>query len=40
MYFGRPRACAVGERLWSSEALLDPNIAAPRFLEQRCRMIR
>lgn len=35
-----PRASAVAERLWSPATLVDPNAAAARFEEQRCRMLR
>ena len=36
----RPRAAAVGERLWSDQSLKDPKAAAPRIEEHRCRMVR
>ncbi|XP_064103605.1 beta-hexosaminidase subunit alpha-like isoform X1 [Macrobrachium nipponense] len=36
-----PNACAVGERLWSStEHTSDPEDAAPRLEEHRCRLLR
>jgi hypothetical protein len=36
----RPRAAAVGERLWSDQSLKDAKAAAPRIEEHRCRMVR
>lgn len=35
-----PRAAAVAERLWSNKTLADPEMAAPRLEELRCRMIK
>lgn len=35
-----PRASVVGERLWSSQKLKDPSLAAPRFTSHRCRTVR
>ncbi|ELU11062.1 hypothetical protein CAPTEDRAFT_228468 [Capitella teleta] len=35
-----PRASAAAERLWSDKSVTDPDAAAPRIEEQRCRMIR
>ncbi|XP_006824994.1 beta-hexosaminidase subunit beta-like [Saccoglossus kowalevskii] len=35
-----PNAAAIGERLWSSADTTDFNAAAPRLVEQRCRMVK
>ncbi|XP_019855835.1 PREDICTED: beta-hexosaminidase subunit alpha-like isoform X4 [Amphimedon queenslandica] len=34
-----PRACAVGERLWSPKTVTDVNDARTRLLNQRCRLL-
>uniref|UniRef100_A0A1X7U7Y7 beta-N-acetylhexosaminidase n=1 Tax=Amphimedon queenslandica TaxID=400682 RepID=A0A1X7U7Y7_AMPQE len=34
-----PRACAVGERLWSPKTVTDVNGARTRLLNQRCRLL-
>ena len=36
----RPRASAVGERLWSDISVKSTAAAAPRLEEHRCRMVR
>ena len=36
----RPRALAVGERLWSSKDTTDLNDAKMRLWEHRCRYVR
>ena len=36
----RPRALAVGERLWSNKSVTDLKDADSRLWEHRCRYIR
>ena len=38
--FYRPRALAVGERLWSSKETTDLKDAGNRIWEHRCRYVR
>ena len=33
-----PRACAVAERLWSSEGITSTSSAMTRLIEHRCRL--
>jgi hexosaminidase len=35
-----PRACAVGERLWSASSVIDTTDAHDRLLIQRCRLVQ
>ena len=39
-YFPRPRALAVGERLWSSKDTTNLADATGRLWEHRCRYVR
>lgn len=39
-YFARPRALAVGERLWSSKDTTNLADATGRLWEHRCRYVR